>query len=142
MSREADGSSRSCPSSAQHTSAYVSIRQHTSAYVSRGVKTCDRSYSSSSSAPHTYLCVCVCTYIFLYITLYVYVYVYTPLLALLRLRSPHVFVYPVLSKVFSVYDHRATWPAGTQFTCFTGTKVQILTQKALQVSVEQGLLSL
>ncbi len=39
---------------------------------------------------------------------------------------------------YLTFVHRATSP-GAQFTCFTGTEVQILTQKALVGSVFSGL---
>ena len=49
---------------------------------------------------------------------------------------------PGCQRVLSGYIHNAqrpkgeSWP-GTQFTCFIGTKVQILTQKALQGALNE-----
>ncbi len=90
---------------------------------------------------YIYVCVCVYTYIYIYIYIYIYVYIYICFTGMLTCCWRHTQVLSLLALLVQKYKYwqrslRGTPSAGrvlaeiAQFTCFTSTKVQILTEIA------------
>ncbi len=74
------------------------------------------------------VCVCVCVYMYIYVYIYIHIHIYMYIFIHIHIMQSGAERYEGAWE----YDRPclpAEWPSGTQFTCFTSTKVQILTQK-------------
>jgi hypothetical protein len=92
--------------------------------------------SLASSERSLYICIYISYYIhiiyyiYIYIYIYIYVYIYKHTYIHITLTSSHLIPLAGVQRAADGLLSGQQW-SGTQITCFTGTQVQILTQKAL-----------
>ena len=81
-----------------------------------------------------YILLYVCPHPAIYVSSYCYIYV-----LLLLYMCPHTTVYGMSGDFSAQNISNTVWAlAGTQFTCFTGTKVQILTAMKAAMKITPG----
>jgi hypothetical protein len=79
------------------------------------------------------VCVCVCVYIYIHIYRYIHTYIYIYVLIITVSLYIYINTVAIVRPDAKHHDKRI----GTQFTCFAGTKVQILTLRCAPVEISR-----